>query len=133
MPMQWYYIVMIVVLVVCLLGGLIFARTKAAKNTIKHARAKLERTETERLEYEGPDGKVYSKITAMVLVFLVEDGTELKFAVNSKMKGRVQEQQWGYLMYCGEQLLKFECKTGKIGLKRYLNDGGILKSKYFRT
>ena len=31
-------------------------------------RAKLARTETERSEFEGPDGKIYSKITAMVLV-----------------------------------------------------------------
>ena len=38
----------------------------------------------------------------------------------------------GYLMYCGDKLLKFECKQGKIGMKRYLNDG-ILKSKYFRS
>ena len=68
----------------------------------------------------------------MVLVFLVEDGTELKFAVNNKIKGRVQEQQWGYLMYCGDKLLKFECKQGKIGMKRYLNEG-ILKSKYFHS
>ncbi len=29
-------------------------------------------------------------------------------------------------MYCGDKLLKFECKQGKIGMKRYLNDG-ILK------
>ena len=56
----------------------------------------------------------------------------MKFAVNNKMKGRVQEQQWGYLMYCGDKLLKFECKQGKIGMKRYLNDG-ILKSKYLRS
>lgn len=132
MPMQWYYIAIIVILIACLLGGLIFLRTRTAKKTIRHVKAKLERTETERSEFEAPDGKVYSKITAMVLVFLVEDGTELRFAVDSKMKGRVQEQQWGYLMYCGDQLLKFECQNGKIGAKRYLNDG-ILKSKYFRS
>ena len=130
---KWYY-----ALIIAVLSGrgdwkLLFdVRTKVSKNVIKHVRAKLARTETERSEFEGPDGKIYSKITAMVLVFLVEDGTELKFAVNNKMKGRVQEQQWGYLMYCGDKLLKFECKQGKIGMKRYLNDG-ILKSKYFRS
>ncbi len=132
MSMEWYYALIIVVLAVGLIGALIYVRTKVSKNVIKHVRAKLARTETERSEFEGPDGKIYSKITAMVLVFLVEDGTELKFAVNNKMKGRVQEQQWGYLMYCGDKLHKFECKQGKIGMKRYLNDG-ILKSKYFRS
>ena len=130
--MQWYYVVLIAVVAATLITALIYARTKVARNVIKHVRAKLARTETERSEFEGADGKLYSKITAMVLVFLTEDGTELKFAVNNKMKGRVQEQQWGYLMYCGDKLLKFECKQGKIGIKRYLNDG-ILKSKYFRS
>ena len=139
MSMEWYYALIIAVLAVGVIGALIYVRTKVSKNVIKHTdpddqhvRAKLARTETERSEFEGPDGKIYSKITAMVLVFLVEDGTELKFAVNNKMKGRAQEQQWGYLMYCGDKLLKFECKQGKIGMKRYLNDG-ILKSKYFRS
>ena len=127
MSMEWYYVLIIVVLAVGLIGALIYVRTKVSKNVIKHVRAKLARTETERSEFEGPDGKIYSKITAMV-----EDGTELKFAVNNKMKGRVQEQQWGYLMYCGDKLLKFECKQGKIGMKRYLNDG-ILSSKYFHS
>lgn len=130
--MQWYYAVIIAVIGVALIGVLIYARTKVAKNVIKNVRAKLARTETERSEFEGADGKVYSKITAMVLVFLLEDGTELKFAVNNKMKGRVQEQQWGELMYCGDKLLKFECEQGKIGMKRYLN-GDTLKSKYFHS
>ena len=100
MSMEWYYALIIAVLAVGLIGVLIYVRTKVSKNVIKHVRAKLARTETERSEFERPDGKIYSKITAMVLVFLVEDGTELKFAVNNKMKGRVQEQQWGYIMYC---------------------------------
>ncbi len=130
--MEWYYALIIGIIALALIGILIYARTKAAKNVIKHVRAKLARTETERSEFEGPDGKVYSKITAMVLVFLTEDGEELKFAVNKKMKGRVQEQQWGYLMYCGDKLMKFECKQGKIGMKRYLNES-ILNSKYFRS
>ena len=42
---------------------------KFLRMLLKHVRAKLARTETERSEFEGPDGKIYSKITAMVLVF----------------------------------------------------------------
>lgn len=132
-PMQWYYIVLIVALVICLLAGLIVVRSRFSKHIIKHVRAKLDHTETERAELEGEDGQIHTKITAMVLVFLVEDGTELRFAVNSKMKGRIKEQQWGYLIYCGDQLLKFECPSGKIGIKRYLNDGKFLNSRYFRS
>ena len=76
---------------------------KFLRNVIKHVRAKLARTETERSEFDVETGTFYSKITAMVLsIFCRQDGTELKFAVNNKMKGRVQEQQWGYLMYCGD-------------------------------
>ena len=109
--MQWYYMLIILAVAICLIGGLIYARTKVAKTVITHVRAKLARTETERSEFEGPDGTLYSKITAMVLVFQTEYGDELKFAVNNKLKGRVQEQQWGYLMYCGDKLLNFgkEC------------------------
>ncbi len=131
--MKWYYIVLIVVLIVCLLASLIFVRYRVAKNVIRHVRAKLDRTETERAEFEDGEGNVHTKITAMVLVFIIEDGTELKFAVNGKIKGRVQEKQWGYLMYCGDQLLKFECKSGKIGIKRYLNEWKLFKSRYFRS
>ena len=130
--MPWYFLLIIFIVVLCGVGALIYVRTKVSKNIIKHVQAKLARTETERSEFEGPDVKIYSKITAMVLVFLTEDGTELKFAVNNKMKGRVQEQQWGHLMYCGDKLLKFECKQGKIGMKRYLNEG-FFKSKYYRS
>ena len=55
MSMEWYYALIIVVLAVGLIGALIYVRTKVSKNVIKHVRAKLARTETERSEFEGPD------------------------------------------------------------------------------
>lgn len=53
MSMEWYYVLIIVVLAVGLIGALIYVRTKVSKNVIKHVRAKLARTETERSEFEG--------------------------------------------------------------------------------
>ena len=86
--MEWYYALIIAVLAVGGDWSLIYVRTKVSKNVIKQYAQNWLQTETERSEFEGPDGKIYSKITAMVLVFLVEDGTELKFAVNNKMKAQ---------------------------------------------
>ena len=40
MSMEWYYVLIIVVLAVGLIGALIYARTRVSKNVIKHVRAK---------------------------------------------------------------------------------------------
>ena len=53
MSMEWYYALIIAVLAVGVIGALIYVRTKVSKNVIKHVRAKLARTETERSEFEG--------------------------------------------------------------------------------
>jgi hypothetical protein len=114
------------VIVLLIIGGII-VRTKRFGFSTGITRAKrqfrpavLLKTEREYGEAKGLNGETVTGVVAMKLTFGFKDGTTKTFPVDNKMRGRCAENDWGNLMYEGDKLLKFECKSGMIGKKMYV-------------
>lgn len=115
------YLVVCVVIVFLIVGG-ILVRTKkfgGGKKRI-YRPAVLLKTEREYGEVTDSQGVVHKGVVAMTLTFGFKDGTTKCFPVDHKMRGHCSENDWGHIMYEGDKLLKFECKSGEIGGKLYV-------------
>lgn len=110
------------VLIALLIGGGILVRVKrfGGANKRQYKQAVLIKTEREYGEIQDPSGVTHRGVTSMQLTFQFRDGSTKTFPVNNKMRGKCSEHDWGNLMYEGDKLLKFECKSGVIGTKLYV-------------
>lgn len=111
------------ILLVIIIGGGVALRVYQSKRAKQrqYRPAVLVKTEREYGEFKDANGAVHKGVTGMRLTFQFKDGSTKTFPVDSKMRGKCSENDWGNLMYEGDKLLKFECKSGAIGTKLYVS------------
>ncbi len=120
MPEFMPYVIFIVLIALLIAGG-IFVRLKPLGGKKRQYKpAVLVHTEREYGEFRDAAGAIHRGVTGMQLTFQFRDGSTKTFPVDNKMRGKCSENDWGNLMFEGDKLLKFECKSGVIGNKLYV-------------
>lgn len=126
----WSYIIVCVLIAIVIAVGIIMRTKRFSGNKRVYKPAVLLKTEREYGEVKDPQGNIHKGVIKMTLTFGFRDGSTKSFAIDNKMRGKCQENDWGNLMYEGNKLLKFECKSGTIGTKLYVPDKNSVFHKF---
>lgn len=124
------YIVFAVLIGLVILGGILVRSKRFSGVKRQYRPAVLLKTEREYGEVQDKNGVVHRGVVKMQLTFGFRDGSTKTFPVNNKMRGRCSENDWGTLMYEGDKLLKFECKSGTIGSRLYVPQKNSIFNKF---
>lgn len=75
-------------------------------------------------------GTTHRGIVKMSLTFGFKNGEKKTFEIDKNFRGHCKENEWGNLMYEDDKLLKFECKSGTIGTKLYVQKNNSVFNKF---
>ena len=126
-----HYIILGVFIAIVITGGILM-RTKFRGQRRIYTDAVLLSADREFREFEDEEGNKHKKVVSLKMTFGFRDGTTKTFDADFKMRGKCVVNQWGKIMYEGDNLLKFESKDGEMGKKLYTPAKNSVFNKFNR-
>lgn len=126
-----HYIILGVFIAIVITGGILM-RTKFRDKRRIFTDAVLLSADQEFREFEDEEGNKHKVVTSLKMTFGFRDGTTKTFDADFKMRGKCVVNQWGKIMYEGDNLLKFESADGEMGKKLYTPAKNSVFNKFNR-
>ena len=126
-----HYIILGVFIVIVIIGGILM-RTKFRDKRRIYTDAVLLSADREFREFEDEEGNKHKVVTKLKMTFGFRDGSTKTFDVDFKMRGKAVVNQWGKIMYEGDNLLKFESADSEVGKKLYVPAKNSVVNKFNR-
>ena len=127
-----HYIILGIFIAIVIVGGILM-RTKFRDKRRIYTEAVLLAADREYREFEDEEGNKHKVVTGLKMTFGFRDGTTKTFDADYKMRGKCVVNQWGRIMYEGDNLLKFESKDGEMGKKLYTPAKNSVFNKFNRN
>ena len=126
-----HYIILGVFIAIVITCGILM-RTKFKGKRRIYTDAVLLSADREFREFTDDEGNKHKVVTKLTMTFGFRDGTTKTFDADFKMRGKCVVNQWGKIMYEGDNLLKFESADGEMGKKLYTPAKNSVFNKFNR-